>query len=157
MSDIEPVTQSYYAVYDGYYKEGEMQNAIANFDSLTGGDQTIAMIPYTQVFADGSSTTKYLPGQISFDPIVLLRGFDAQVPDLYNWFADSAAGKFNEVKKNISIVMIDREAGPQVIWDLENAIPSTISGFSFNQNPQVNYTDFELTLQAELIIMRIPS
>jgi phage tail-like protein len=76
---------------------------------------------------------------------------------LYNWFSDSAAGKFNAVKKNISIVMIDREAGPQVIWDLENALPTTISGFSFNQNPQVNYTDFELTLQAELITMRIPS
>jgi phage tail-like protein len=157
MTEIETVTQSYYAVYDGFYKEEDAKDALANFDSLTGGDQTIAMIPYTQVFADGSSTTKYLPGQISFEPIVLLRGFDAQVPDLYNWFSDTAAGKFNEVKKNISIVMIDREAGPQVIWDLENAIPTTISGFSFNQNPQVNYTDFELTLQAELITMRIPS
>jgi phage tail-like protein len=154
---IEEVTQAYFAVYDGYYEEEKPKDAIANFDSLTGGDQTIAMIPYTQVFEDGGSTTKYLPGQVSFEPIVLLRGFDELVPDLYKWFSDSAAGKFHEVKKNMSIVMIDREAGPQVIWDLENVIPTAIAGFSFNQTTETSYTDFEVTLQAELITMRIPS
>jgi phage tail-like protein len=153
---IKEVTESYYAVYDGYYEEENPPGAMANFDSLTGGDQTIAMIPYTQVFEDGGSTTKFLPGQISFEPVVLLRGFDARVPDLYKWFEDTAAGKFDKVKKNISIVMIDREAGPQVIWDLFNTIPVGISGFSFNQTTENSYTDFELTLQAELITMRIP-
>jgi phage tail-like protein len=153
MAEIEDGTKSFYAVYDGFYKKGQMKNALANFDSLTGGDQKIAMIPFTQVFADGSSTTKYIPGQISFEPITLLRGFDVQVEDLYNWFADTAAGKFNAVKKNISIAMIDMTGDPLVVWNLENALPTAISGFSFNQHAEAYYTDFELTLQAELITM----
>jgi phage tail-like protein len=153
MTEIEDVTKSFYAVYDGFYKKGEDEKCPCEFRFPDGRRSKIAMIPLYAGLRRRQLDHKIFPGQISFEPIVLLRGFDVQVEDLYNWFADTAAGKFNAVKKNLSIAMIDMTGDPLVVWNLENALPTTISGFSFNQHPEAYYTDFELTLQAELITM----
>jgi hypothetical protein len=49
--------------------------------------------------------------------------------------------------------MYDSNGVPLVWWDLYNAVPVSISGFSFNASKEKNYTDFEISFQAENIII----
>ncbi len=157
--DIQVMPTSYFALYDILATDTfpPDSNFVENFDSLTGGEQEIGMIAYTQVDANGGSNTMYMPGQITYKPVVLLRAFDGKTMDMYNKFKASVEGRLLEVRSNFSIVMIDYVGGPQMVWNLYNAIPSAITGFSFNQTRGEYYTSFEITFQAERIEMVIPS
>jgi phage tail-like protein len=161
MSDqpVEQMPSSYFAVYDVLASNTVPpdQHWVANFDNLTGGEQQISMISYTQVDGNGVTLVRYIPGQVKYSPVLLLRAFDSKTYDQYLQFKTSVEGRLIRARKNFSIVMIDYEAGPQVIWNLENAIPMSITGFSFNQHKGDYYTDFEITFQPERIEMIIPS
>jgi phage tail-like protein len=154
MSDIVP--SSYFALYDVPFLDAIPSDAhtLANFDNLTGGEITVEMISYDIVDENGKHSKKFIPGETDYKPVTLLRGFDAKSEALYKWFALSSDGKIKPAKMNMSVAMIDRKAGPMVIWNLFNAIPTGISGFSFNQHVGENYATFELTLQAEWIEMK---
>jgi phage tail-like protein len=156
MSDIVP--SSYFALYDVPYIDSIPPNShcLANFDSLTGGEISVAMIAYNLVDGNGKHSKKFIPGQTSYSPVTLLRGFDARAGALYKWFHLSEDGKIKPARQNLSVAMIDRQGGPLVIWNLYNAVPTHISGFSFNQHTGENYANFELTVQAEWIEMTYP-
>ena len=141
-----PHPASYYALYE----MGE-DDPLAYFDSLTGGDQTIALVTYNVIDEKGNVTTRYMPGQTTFEPVLLLRAMDDYSKEMKNRFVDSVMGKLKTVRRNYSVCMFDGDANPVVWWHLFNAIPSKISGFSFNSKVEAYYTDFELTLHAESI------
>jgi len=121
------------------------------FDSLTGGDQKISMVQYNVSDAIGNVTTKFMPGQTSFDPVTLLRAMDLYSKDMNIMFQQSIAGMLKTVRRNFSIYMFDWNGVPLVWWHLIDAVPLSISGFSFNDKTENSYTDFEITLQAESI------
>jgi phage tail-like protein len=153
MSDEEkyyPNPASYYALYE----MGKLDDPLAYFDSLTGGDQTIALVTYNVIDEKGNVTTKFMPGQTTFEPVVLLRAMDQFSKEMKDRFVDSVMGKLKKSRQNYSVLMFDGDANPVVWWHLFNAIPSKIDGFSFNSKTEAYYTDFELTLQAESIAIQ---
>lgn len=157
--DIQVMPTCYFALYDVLASDSfpPESNFVANFDNLTGGDQEIGMIAYKQVDANGVATAMYMPGQVSYKPVTLLRAFDGKTMEMYNKFKAAVEGRLLQVRENFSIVMIDYEGGPQMVWNLYNAIPSAITGFQFNQHVGEYYTSFEISFQPERIEMVIPS
>jgi phage tail-like protein len=147
---IRPTPVSYYTLYEMVDKN----HPLAYFSALTGGEQTIEMISYNVTDGKGNITTKFIPGQTSFAPVKLLRPMDSFSKDIKNLFADAVSGKLVSIKKNYSIAMIDGQANPLVWWHLFDAIPSSLGGFSFNEHTENNYTDFEISLQAESIVIQ---
>jgi phage tail-like protein len=143
-----PIPSSYYGVCD----LGSNDPA-CYFDSLTGGDQKISLVQYNVTDGKGNITTKFMPGQTSFEPVSLLRAMDSYSTDMNIMFQKAIAGILVSVRKNYSIYMYDSNGVPLVWWDLYNAVPVSISGFSFNASKEKNYTDFEISFQAENIII----
>lgn len=144
-----PTPASQYALYDMVDKD----HAMVYFDKLTGGEQTISMVKYNITDGKGNVTTKFIPGQTSFAPMVLLRAMDKYSESMNDLFMECVAGKLAEVRKNYSVSMNDSQGNALVWWHLFNALPSAISGFNFNAPREAYYTDFEITMQAESIVI----
>ena len=147
----EEASPSYlYAVYDF-----PTMLKMAEFEELTGGDMKVAMLPYTIVDKNGISETKYVPGATSFEPIILVHALNIEGEALNNWFKLASEGKLKDARKHLNIVMLDMQAKPIVKWDITNALPTGIGGFSFNQHTKggLYYVCQELTIQAERIEM----
>lgn len=141
-----PTPSTYYGVLDV-----GPENEMCIFDTLTGGDQKISMVKYNVSDAMGNVTTKFIPGQTTFEPVTLLRAMDLYSSDINIMFQKSIAGMLKAVRRNFSIYMFDWKGIPLVWWHLFDAVPLSISGFSFNARTETYYTDFEITLQAESI------
>lgn len=152
MTVFYPIPSSYYGVCDL-----GSNDPLCYFDSLTGGDQKISLVQYNVTDAKGNVTTKFIPGQTSFDPVSLLRSMDFYSNDMNIMFQKAVAGMLVNLRKNYSIYMYDGNGVPLVWWDLYNAVPVSIGGFSFNASKEKNYTDFEISLQAENIVINFAS
>jgi phage tail-like protein len=154
----DPALNCYFTLYDVLDENFTNTRALANFSALTGGDQKISLVTYNVIDPKGNVTTKSMPGQTTFAPVVLLRPMDAYANSLNDKLKDAIQGKLQTLRKNYSVVMFNvetvgdaRVATPAVYWHLINAIPSVLDGFSFNARTESNYVDFEITLQAESI------
>jgi phage tail-like protein len=145
-----PRSAAYYVLYE----MGKTDDPLAQFDSLTGGDQTISLVTYNVIDGAGNVTTKYMPGQTSFQAVVLLRAMDNLSKEMKDRFVEAVMGKLKPIRKNYSVRWFDGEGESLVWWHLYNAIPTGISGFSFNSKSEAYYTDFELTLQPESIVIQ---
>jgi len=150
------MSDNYYPHPASYYELLEMgsDDPLAQFDSMTGGDQTISLVTYNVIDAKGNVTTKYMPGQTSFKEVTLLRAMDSLSKDMKDRFVDAVVGRLKKVRQNYSVRWFDGQGESLVWWHLYNAVPSAISGFSFNAPKEAYYTDFELTLQAESIVIQ---
>jgi len=144
----EPTPKGQFTLYDFVVSPS---NVIGHFDMLTGGDQAISMVKYNVIDDKGNVTTKFIPGQTSFEPMVLLRSMDLISEQIYKKFYAAVEGQLKNIRKNYSVSMNDAKGNPLIIWDLANALPTKVSGFSFNMTTEAEYTSFEITLQAELI------
>lgn len=147
---VRPISAAYYSVYD----MDDSSNPLFYFSSMTGGDQKISTVPYNVDDGRGNITTKYIPGQTSFDPVSLLGPMTLFSKPPKDSFWDSVNGKLAKVRKNYSIYLHDETGKAMVWWHLMNAIPVSIGGFSFNASKEANYTDFEFTLQPEWIYIQ---
>jgi phage tail-like protein len=150
------ITNSFFALYDIPFVDTipPSEHVMANFDSMTGGEIVISMIPYDLVDGNGMYTQKSIPGPAAYKPLTLVRCFDARAEALYKWFNFSETGNMRGAAHNCSVAMIDRSGVPMVIWNLFNAIPAKISGFNFTAISNASYANFELTLQAEWFEMK---
>lgn len=146
---------AYYALYDVLYENDSAPAdtyLVSNFAALTGGEMTVSEISYTMIYENNNEViNRAIPGYVSYTPVSLLRAMDSGAEFLYSKFKDSVEGKLFKLRKNYSIAMIDGAGKPQVYWNLYDAIPIKIDGFSFNQHMNINYTDFQLTIHVERI------
>ena len=151
MSDglYRAIPKSQYTLYE--VVEGKPPRALGAFDSLTGGEQVISMVHYNVMDERGNVTTKFIPGQTTFEPVVLLRPMDIVAKAIYKRFWKAVAGQLTTIKKNYSVSMNDSQGEPLVYWHLSNALPVKISGFDFNMTTESEYTSFEISFQAESI------
>jgi hypothetical protein len=149
MSLFYPTPNSQYALYE--MVKNVPVAFLAHFDSLTGGDQVISMVKYNIIDANGSVTTRYMPGQTTFEAFELLRPMDVVAKEVAALFYDSVAGKLRTLRKNYSISMNDANGNPLVWWHLYNALPTKVSGFSFNEYAEAEYACFELSLLPEAV------
>jgi phage tail-like protein len=145
----EPTPISQYTLYEMLNKTPS--KILAHFDMLTGGDQVISMVTYNVIDDKGNVTTKVMPGQTTFEPLLLLRAMDVAAEEIVLLFEDAVAGKLKTLRRNYSVSMNDANGNPLVWWHLYNALPLKVSGFDFNMKTESTYTSFEITLQAELI------
>lgn len=148
---LEKANPSYlYAVYDVPKME-----KLAEFEELTGGEMKVSMVPYTSVDKNGFAETKYIPGTTTYSPITLAHALNTEGQALNDWLKLAAQGKLKDARRHINIAMVDMTGKPIVKWDIINALPSGIGGFSFNQHTKggLYYVVQELTIQAERIEM----
>jgi phage tail-like protein len=146
---FDPTPTSQYTLYEMVNKKpGPI---LGHFDSLTGGDQVISMVKYNVIDKDGNVTTKYMPGQTTFEAVELLRPMDAVAQEVYLLFFDAILGKVKTLRKNYSVSMNDANGNPLVWWNLINALPTKVSGFSFNEHVEAEYTSFEISLIPEAV------
>lgn len=133
-----------------------LMTVMAEFEELTGGDIKQELIPYTFVDKDGMAIKKYSLGATSYQPIKLTHALNSNGQALNNWLNLAVGGQLKAARKNITIIMLDLDQKPIVKWNLTNALPTEISGFSFNQHLQANayYICHELSIQAERIEMQ---
>jgi len=148
LSEPTPVAQ--FTLYD-VLSPAPKEAALAEFDSLTGGDQTISMVTYNVIDENGNVTTRSMPGQTAFSPVVLLRAMDKSSEGMYLRLKAAIDGKLKSLRRDYSVSMNDSNGEPVVWWDLKNALPIKLDGFMFNMKTENSYTDFEVSLQAESI------
>ena len=146
------IPKSQFSLYD-VVKPSPATKAFAEFTSLTGGEQKISLVTYNTSDPLGNVTTHYMPGQTTFAPVQLLRPMDAYAAELYLKLKASIDGNLKDLRRDYSVSMNDANGNPLVFWHLINAIPSMLDGFMFNMRTENNYTDFEITLQAENILI----
>ena len=127
--------------------------AFAEFQALTGGEQTVSLVTYKTSDSLGNVTTHYMPGQTAFAPVKLLRPMDAYAKEIYLKMKAAIDGNLKDLRRDYSVSMNNAIGKPLVFWHLINAVPSKLGGFSFNMTTESNYTDFEISLQAEIIVV----
>ena len=133
--------------YSYVIKDLKSGTSYGEFDQLTGGEMKISTVEYNLAMENGTSTTRFLPGQTSFAPLVLTRALDPDCQDLYDDFMDFSNGKVNT--RNLTITMIQN--GAEVVnWNLFNVVITEVTGFLFNKG---FYTEFRLGIQPEWIEM----
>ena len=147
---VEPVPLFQYAVYEVM---GDTGTFVGGFDMLTGAEQEISSVSYKIIDPNGHVITRYMPGQTKYTAFELLRAVDIGAQAIFEKFADARTGKLKDLRKNYSVSMNDSDGKPLVWWDLINAIPVKISGFSFNEKTESVYTDFTVYLQPEEVII----
>jgi phage tail-like protein len=140
------VPKSQFALYDL-----TTPGLLGEFQSLTGGEQTISLITYKTIDPSGNVTNHYMPGQTTFASVKLTRPMDSYAKEVYLKMKDAMEGKLKDLRRDYSVSLNDSQGKPLVYWHLKNALPSVLSGFSFNMANESSYMDFEVTLQAESI------
>lgn len=147
----EPTPKSQYTLYEMVTKKSSP--VLGHFDSLTGGDMVISMVHYNVIDDRGNVTTKFMPGQTSFEPVELLRPMDVVAEEMKDKFFEAVDGKLKLLRKDYSISMNDSNGNALVWWHLSNALPIKVSGFSFNEHVEAEYAAFELHLQPEAVLI----
>jgi phage tail-like protein len=126
---------------------------LGEFTLLSGGEMTVATMPYVVVTTEGEVRTINMPGQTSYGPVKLTRAMDSEAKAIYAEMEKAISGKWKKARKNFSVEMIDTKDKKKAIvtWNLFNAVVIALSGFAFDQNDTDTYTQFEMTIQAERI------
>lgn len=138
---------------DVFYTLDVNHTRLASFDALSGGDVEISVVKHNVVYESGEYITMALPGPTQYAPVVLERGY-GNTKELYNWFVLANTGKISAARKNVTITLNIPKDGafvPLVSWNLINAWPCKISGFSSNQDNTARMARFSITLIAESI------
>ena len=157
MKRVWDTTDKQYAFFDGTPSQGDY---MGSFTSLTGGDMTLSMIPYTIVGTNGEPVEKYLPGQISFAPIKMSCPMSYVVEEFTDWFALAAEGNYDNLRRNCTIAQYSKFIIPfpkhLVYWHLINAVPIALPGYSYNSTRGTSSTKFKIAIQAEEIRIVYP-
>jgi phage tail-like protein len=121
------------------------------FYSCSGGDIAVAKITHDITYESGSSTTLFFPGTTSFGEISLSQGWGNYM-QLYNWLMQASEGHIIAARRNASIIMLKKKE-PKVRWDLENAWPIKLAGFSVTTvaGTTTAITKLNVTIVAETI------
>jgi len=101
--------------------------ARAAFQEASGFDSTIDVVEHRE--GGDNTTTRKLPGMTKYSNIVLKWGLTGD-RELYDWHRDAVKGKV--VRKNGSIVVLDRAGNETVRWNFFSAWPSKWDGPDFN-------------------------
>lgn len=150
--DVCPMAELLSTQYTLYLDVSDTERqGLGDYTMLIGGEQEISVVKYNVIDTKGFVTTKFIPGQTTFNPVTIYRPMDRGAMAIYRIFYSGVYGQLINVRRNYSISLNDHNAKPQVWWHLLNAIPTKIGGFDFNQRTESIYTDFELTLQPEEI------
>lgn len=121
------------------------------FYSCSGGDIAVTKITHDITYESGASTTLLIPGTTSFGEISLSQGWGNYMA-IYNWLMQASEGHIIAARRNASIIMLKKKE-PKVRWDLYNAWPVKLSGFSVTMKAgtKTSITKLNVTIAAETI------
>jgi phage tail-like protein len=115
--------------YGNFNFEVEIDGIIrAHFQECSGFDSSIEVIEHGE--GGRNNTVKKLPGQTKFSNITLKWGLTDD-KELYLWHLKWARGESNE-RKNLSIIVYDRNREEQVRWNVVQAWPAKWDGPDLN-------------------------
>ena len=141
---------------------------VAYFRAVSGGNMSITLIEHNVVYSGGGSSTLFIPGPTSFEPITLSQGVTKDT-SLWEWWTQVTQGK--SVRRNLTITAYGQTVTTTELttlgslfsivpdglnfrvyaqWDLINAWPLAISGFSFDVDSAKPYIA-SITIAAEFI------
>jgi len=108
-----------------FYFEVKWDNTVARFQEVSGLDIENEAIEYrcgdSPIFSKIS-----MPGMVKYTPVTMKKGVFAKDNHMWDWFNEI---KMNTIKrKPITISLLDESGAPTMVWTLENAYPSKISG-----------------------------
>jgi phage tail-like protein len=101
----------------------------AAFHEAGGLDSSVEVIEHRE--GGQNITTMKLPGQVKFSAISLKWGMSDDT-DLYLWHRQWVDGDPAALRKNGSIVLLDRQGQEKARWNFFNAWPSKWTGPSFS-------------------------
>ena len=101
----------------------------AAFHEAGGLDSSVEVIEHRE--GGQNITTMKLPGQVKFSAISLKWGMSDDT-DLYLWHRQWVDGDPAALRKNGSIVLLDRQGQEKARWNFFNAWPSKWTGPTFN-------------------------
>lgn len=127
----DPFVECFFGVEFG---DSALDKGEAYFRAISGGEMSISLIQHNVVYQNGGSTTLFIPGPTSFEPITLYQGVTTDMA-VWKWWTNVTRGK--KVRKTVTIRAyghIIKEGGSATVaeWTLENAWPLVISGFNFD-------------------------
>lgn len=147
---LDPLVECFFDL-EVSYKGSQIGQAY--FHSLSGGEMSITLIEHNVVYQSGNSTTLYIPGPTSFEPITLYQGVTSD-KIFWEWWTDVTKGK--KSRRNATIkaygqYVKEKDKDPLIAeWSLENVWPLSISGFSFDLDSDQAFIA-QITLVAESI------
>ena len=148
---LDPLVECFFDL-EVSYKGSEI--AQTYFHSLSGGEMSITLIEHNVVYQSGNSTTLYIPGPTSFEPITLYQGVTSD-KTFWTWWADVTKGKKRRCKsatiRAYGQYVNAADNDPAIAeWTLENVWPLSISGFNFDLDSDQAFIA-QITLVAESI------
>jgi phage tail-like protein len=107
-------------------------------DGITQSKFTEVIIPDVTIevkeYRDGRDITmRKIPGVIRYSNLILKCGITESM-ELYNWHKDIVDGKINSSRKNVSVVLLDREGNEAARWRFERAWPTKYTAPLINAN-----------------------
>jgi phage tail-like protein len=116
------------APYRNFNFTVEIEGVAAGFSEVVVPDAEIEVVEYREG-SDKVSSTRKLPGRVSYGDVILRRGIAAGL-DLYEWF--DAVRNGNLVRRDVRIVLLDAERNPVRSWRLARAYPIKYTGPALN-------------------------
>jgi len=112
---------------------------IAGFREATIPDTSSDPIEYRE--GNEAPTVRKIPGLIKYSNISLKRGI-TDSKELYDWYKQVVDGKFEDARREISIVLQDEEGNEATRWNFVNAWPTKYDA------PDMNATAGEIAIEA---------
>jgi phage tail-like protein len=107
------------------------QEGVATFKKCSGVERENDKIEFPQRTKAGVWVMKKVPGTMKWSDITLERGLDAS-PALWEWCKQIEDGKFNQAKKDGSIVVMDASGEEIVRWNFRKGWPCKWTGSDFD-------------------------
>jgi phage tail-like protein len=117
--NVWPIPKFYFKVKFSTLKDS------VSFQEVSGLDIESQILEYRGTNNPVFSTIK-MPGIKKYSSITLKKGIFSKENDFFNWFSEI---KMNTIKKNtITIELLDKENNPTMVWTLNNATITKITG-----------------------------
>lgn len=94
---------------------------IASFASIEGVGSEVEVVEYRE--GNEPPTVRLQPGIIRTGSITLRLGVTDNM-ELYKWYELVEEGKMDDARRNMAIILMDREGNPTARWEFENCWPS---------------------------------
>ncbi|MEG1556723.1 MAG: phage tail protein [Bacteroidales bacterium] len=108
-----------------FYFQVKIGDAEMNFQEVSGLDAEAQIIEYRHGNSPVFSTIK-MPGIKKYGNVTLKKGVFVKDNGLWDWFSKI---KLNTIeRKNVVINLLDESGAPTMVWTLNNAWPTKITG-----------------------------
>lgn len=100
--------------------------ATAGFQRVNLPEASVSQVSYRD--GNDPTTNRKLAGNRQYETLVLERGVEAGVTELYEWYKQVEEGKTAEAARAIAVILLDRQGNAQARWEFTDAWPARYEG-----------------------------